>query len=491
MKKIIVLLFIAFSAHAQKCAIYYNNRAAPDLKDALYWVLTTASECPTSVLPLEKECRSKGMQYSSSMVANRGHQNPIKGSFSFFEMARGKMPDGSDGEIFIGHFTRLANGNIVLDQTPSPDKLLIEAIAWDDNKQLYNFYELLGQEHGDPKWFYRGDSQDALLDNRYLHRIPNPGEEKFGRRMRCSACHNNGTPIMKELSFPHNDWWTETRPLIFGRNRLSKTVSNRVLNLSSAEHLAQNVLIGMQKIHQSNSYKQVKSKQSFIETMRPLFCPTEINLVSSDKRLKGPETEFLMPPESLLHPLLGSPQLVFSKQEYQQLLNRHSIKFPETNEMDADHMWLTPVVSMNDRLAIEELIADEIITEKIAKDILMIDFKNPLFSDLRCGLLGFIPHEWSTFWLEDFLNTLANQQNPIARTLATNIEDLFSDERIHQPLLQEYATYLSRDDAKEQLFDKLLRQRKQVSTSELSQNPLGEILEPGFRVIFPLPLSDT
>jgi hypothetical protein len=34
------------------------------------------------------------------------------------------------------------------------------------------------------------------------------------------------------------------------------------------------------------------------------------------------------------------------------------------------------------------------------------------------------------------------------------------------------------------LFEKLTLQRKAVFESEISKNPLGQILEPGFRVIF-------
>jgi hypothetical protein len=39
------------------------------------------------------------------------------------------------------------------------------------------------------------------------------------------------------------------------------------------------------------------------------------------------------------------------------------------------------------------------------------------------------------------------------------------------------------------LFKKLLKVRKDVSLSEISQNPLGQILEPGFRLIFPFEKS--
>ena len=52
------------------------------------------------------------------------------------------------GELFFGHFTDAVNGVLVLDQKPAPNKLLIELIAWDQQKKFYNFYELIGTATG-------------------------------------------------------------------------------------------------------------------------------------------------------------------------------------------------------------------------------------------------------------------------------------------------------------------------------------------------------
>lgn len=75
---------------------------------------------------------------------------------------------------------------------------------------------------------------DALLDNTYLYRTPPAGQSKFGSRMRCSACHVSGAPIMKEQDAPHNDWWMKDHQLTFLGLKLAPRVENKVALLKDA-----------------------------------------------------------------------------------------------------------------------------------------------------------------------------------------------------------------------------------------------------------------
>ena len=56
-----------------------------------------------------------------------------------------------------------------------------------------------------------------------------------------------------------------------------------------------------------------------------------------------------------------------------------------------------------------------------------------------------------------------------------------------QSFLLETQSTLKAASGKAQLFRELVNKRLSVFNSEISKNPRGQILEPGFRVIFPVP----
>lgn len=412
------------------CAILDSNGApAPVQADLLYTTLVTATQCPGDVRELKAQFSRRGAEFRPAMVANRGFHNPSAGSFSFFEKVAGIA---DEGEIFFGHFTTLKNGELALDQKPSRGKLLIELIAWDALKGYYNFYELIGTGPEQAQWFYRGDSADILKDNRYLHLEPSPGEKKFGSRLRCSACHVSGGPIMKELASPHNDWWTFRRPLPMGPS--TPEVKTWLSQLVDADDFASAVKAGMMKLEASPNYQKQKSAQTLQERLRPLFCEQEINL-ESDSEVFG---DVFIPSGFFVNPLVGTAAFAMSRNNYEDLLRTHRLNFPETRRADADHAWLTPVKGFSDLLAIQTLIKKGVVTAEYARDVLRHDQTNPIFSTSRCALLKNVPKEI--------------------------------------PVVAE---------VHEEVFEKLLKVRRAVFESEISQNPRGQILEPGFRVIFP------
>lgn len=495
MKKIVyVLLFISSLTHAN-CVIYFNEQPLNKrLSDPLYSLLSNTEICPQSIQELRNSMRLRGLKEVIGMVANRGRNNPVEGSFSFFESVYGRLATDqliAKGELFLGYFTRLKDGLIILDQKPRKGKLLIEAISWDAKKALYNFYELRGIEHGGVRWFYRGNSKDAYKDNTWLYRISPEGENHFGSRMRCSACHNSGGPILKEQSLPHNDWWTNQRPLILLPNKPDGDVSQLLEQVSDASVFANDVITGMRHLSDSKKMKAFQGKLSLQEQLRPLFCTTEINLQSSSD---SSETVVSIPSAFWLNPLLGDINLTISVEDYNQLLKEFGTRFPETSLQDADHAWLTPVKAEADLNAIKQLIQQNIISKKFAQSVLMIDFTNPLFSSKRCELLKLIPESYQTNskeWIEQFLINLRNNEEQFkgARQLADYMskEQLDSKELMKKIKIYEYFLYqsISTRAGLRKHFQHLIELRKAVFRSELSQNPLGQILEPGFRVIFP------
>jgi len=210
------------------------------------------------------------------MVANRRRNNPRHGSFSIFESVSGGFKIGrgyievNKRMFYFGHFTTLKDKKIVLDQSPARSKLLIELIVWDYTQRVFNFYELLSI-NGRNSWFYRGNSKDIYLDNQKLHLQKNLSKPQFGRRLRCSACHISGGPIIKEIELPHNDWWNDHRNLLFYPNNLSNEVGSIVKNLKGARLLSGLVKKSINALDLSKEYWNFKMKSSVQEILRPLF----------------------------------------------------------------------------------------------------------------------------------------------------------------------------------------------------------------------------
>ena len=488
MKNIVIFIFLFWlsSNLSAECVIKNSDGGLTGIKnDRLYSALIQATPCPTNVLALKAILERNGLSMKPFMVANQGFHNVVDGSFSFFESASGAGV--KDGDLLFGHFTTLNNGIVELDQTPRPRKLLIEAIAWDSNKGLYNFYELIGQKSG-AQWFYRGDSADALADNTFLYRTVPEGQTQFGKRMRCSACHNSGGPIMKELLYPHNDWWTSVRRLSLLPNRPSQEVRRYLDQVMDASALSQTVQSGIARLEASPAYQAKKRAISLEEQLRPLFCETEINLLSDPEIFEMSLAYIHIPSASLINPFLYNKDLKVSYERYELMLKKYGMHFPNTNRLDADHAWLVPVKGYSDHQAVESMIINGIIDEDFAAKVYAIDMKTPLLSAQRCGLLKLLP-EKEEGWQQAFINNLHASPQPEAHELAM----LLSDKAVTRSelakraenYLEELTHVIEGSEGFEQIFEQLLSSRARVATSEISQNPRGQILEPGFRVIFP------
>lgn len=163
------LIFVGAADVKAACIVRNSNGQPTSAKDdPLFSVLQNADSCPENVQSPKAAINQTGLNSQPYMVAKRGINNPAVGSFSFFEQVSGTNPLLKNaigaGEFFFGHFTAAENNQVIADQEPSKGKLLVELIAWDHLKNLFNFYELIGTGNG-AQWFYRGDSVDILTDN--------------------------------------------------------------------------------------------------------------------------------------------------------------------------------------------------------------------------------------------------------------------------------------------------------------------------------------
>jgi hypothetical protein len=483
-----MILIAAGDLHAACMVRNSNGQPTNGQDDPLASVLQKSTACPENVQSLKALLNQAGLASQPYMVANRGIHNPAFGSFSFFEQVSGSSPLLKDtvgaGEFFFGHFTTAENHKVIADQEPSKGKLLVELIAWDKIKNLFNFYELIGTGTG-AQWFYRGDSEDILADNALLYL--NPQGPKFGTTLRCSACHSSGGPIMKEMAAPHNDWWTTSRPLHFAPNSVSSEVSAWVAKLGDASDLSQSVKAGIHLLEQSAPYQKAKQRFSLQATLRPLFCETEINLESDTVPLDQASNSVQIPSALIVNPLLATGSIRISSSVYRQFLELANMQFPETDQRDADHAWLVPVKGYSDLTAIQSLVEKGIVTEEFVADVLAVDFENPLFSSKRCGLVQLIPLEG----LGAFPERLKSSTMPGANELYENLTDPLRTRSFHLKRAQEFLAQAQQDlntfEGQRRLFKKLIQNRQAVLNAEISKNPRGQILEPGFRVIFPVP----
>jgi hypothetical protein len=481
----------AFSA----CSILTSeDTPANNIRDGIGIILSSNNDCPKNVFEFRKQIQAAGLTIKTTMVANRGYHNPSEGSFSFFEIVTGQLNSMivHPGDFFFGHFTTVdENDELTADQGPTDEpRLMIEAFAWDTQKKLFNFYELIGDGHHN-QWFYRGDSADIFADNALLHRQPDPINPQFGNRLRCTACHGAGGPIMKEVYAPHNDWWEPNRKLDFGDRKFNESILDMINNLVSPEYLSNSVKLGTKKLADNHTTQNTRDL-SLQETLRPLFCPVEINFMSDMTPNDEKNPLIKLPIQFFMSKKLISNEvndLFITRSAYENALRKTESHFPETLLSDADHAWLAPVKAISDEIAINHLIEVGLIDKKFAFDVLSMDMTNPVFSSERCHLLAYIPNKWSNHWKDEFIQQLKSANNPTARELFNRLTDASHTPEYYQDKAEKFLMYcrekLKREENVQRLFLLLAQRREEIKASEISKNRRGQILEPGFRVIFP------
>lgn len=483
-------------APAPPACVIRDNANKPTLgnNDPLARLLLAGGPCPANVFEFRARLLSAGAKMRTAFVSNRGFHNPADGSFSMFEIVSGRLaPAGlevADGEFFFGHFTARAAGNkLIANQDPQDGNLMVELIAFDPQKKLFNFYEVIGNgQRG--LWFYRGDSLDIQADVKLLHRQVNPSRPQFGSRLRCSGCHVAGGPIMKELAQPHNDWDT-ARHLSLDNMKPDAELARILSGIVDADEFAKSVNAGLLKLNSSEKFQQARSALSLQEQLRPLFCPVELNL-ESDLTPLDDKGSLRIPSAFLVDSRLARGSVTIERAQYDVASAALNAIFPEgPQRRDGDHGWLTPVKAFSDTLATDSLIKQGLIDQEFLSDVLATDMTNPVFSKSRCGLLRFVPIKADANWKETLKASLkANAKtNPAAQELLNNFTDPTRNAQFHQArgarLLTQCQERLQTKDSVTSLYRLLAQRRAEAFTSEISKNPLGEILEPGFRVIFP------
>ena len=464
-----------------------RNLATPPPKDPVVRVLAAQNECPRNAIEFVETLARAGVRLEPTIVNFVGFNNPGPGAFFMFEIASNPGTPStpliiSRGDLLFGHFTTATDGNQLVSVQQG---LSVELIAWDPDKQFYNFYEVVNDT-----WFYRGDSKDILDDVQFLHRQRSASAAPFGARLRCSGCHVNGGLLQKELAPPHNDWSTQARPLALGALRPDAFVRGRLAAAVDADELTKLVSESTRRLANSPTYRRLLASRGMQERLRPLFCPMEINIESDAQPFDDRLPALRIPSAFFIDPRLGTVDISISRQHYETALQRLRSRLPSSSaRVDADHGWLTPVKALSDIAAIDALIEQGVVDTEFVADVLAVDLTNPVFSKTRCGLLKLAPDTGGPDFVARFQDRLRAASQSGASELLKNLSDATRDAAFHQRQAAAYlASCRERATNPDAVVDwlRLLSQRRvEVAASEISQNPRGHILEDPGRVVFP------
>jgi hypothetical protein len=463
---------------------------------------------PRDIFEVRRKLLGFGGKLTTHIVGNRGHENPESGSFSFFESYAGPTPGGevADGELFIGFFTERQGDALAVQQSFDPG-LMIELIAWDRTKKVFNFWELVGTGSGS-QWHYRGDSNDVLADVAKIN--TGAGAPVFGRKLRCSGCHTLGGPIMKEIAAPHNDWWTDEGKLALGSMKLVPGASD-----ANPQHVAAKLFAGAKDA--SNLARLVKSGTDRMlaeraanppvgltrkHQLRSLLFAMEMNLVTDARPFRervatGAKIE--IPASFFVDERLTGPQapVAVDARVYAQALKNAGSSFAADEApglAETRHAFNVPARSYVDQKALDALVAAGLAHEELIADVLAVDFTTPVYSSARGSLIQLVPETaTSAADLHEQLVAKASKaprEHRAAQELLANLTDPARDAASHRARALAYLTAARNaagDPAAVADWLEIASQRRvEVAEAETSKNPRGTILEPGFRVIFPV-----
>jgi len=464
-----------------------GSLATPAPQDPVARVLAAQRTCPKNAIEFVKALEQLGARMEPTVVNFAGFNNPDPGAFFFFEIVSSKAVSPSTfkierGDLLFGHLTTISGNRLVSNQ----DGLTIELIAWDPDKQFYNFYELVSGS-----WFYRGDSKAILDDVQLLHRQRNASEKVFGPRLRCSGCHVNGGLLQKELAPPHNDWFVKNRALPMGALRPDAFVGGKLANVVDAGELSKLVNASAQRLAASPGYRKVLAARSMQELLRPLFCPMEVNIESDPEAFDDHKPTLQVPSSFFVDSRLAAGPISIKREHYDAALQRVRSRLPEgAGRTDADHAWLTPVKAQSDMVAVDSLVEQGVVDNEFVAAVLAVDFTNPVFSRRRCDLLKLVPEKRGPDFVARFQSALRGASAPGAVELLDNLSDPARNVDFHKKQAIAFlANCQQRSAESDTVLDwlRLLAQRRaEVSTSEISRNPRGHILEDPGRVVFPV-----
>ncbi len=253
----------------------------------------------------------------------------------------------------------------------------VEIIAFDKEAGVFNYYETDGEEIT-----FFGNSLDMLKGD-------------SGNTRRCAACHTGGGLVMKELDTPWLHWEGHldtpgAADLVSGNADLG--------SLSDGQEFEGVVKAGNRAWNEAR-VAAVRENSSLNETLRPLFCTVEVNLDNGadfESPIEGGPGGSEMgrvPFDSLLdQQLKGFGSISISFTDYDDAIKANGQRvqgIPNAIDTVFDYAFIERSHADNDY--VDRLKTTGILDDEFVKDVLMVDFTRPIFSDDRCKLLEFAP----------------------------------------------------------------------------------------------------
>ena len=321
---------------------------------------------------------------------------------------------------------------------PASQSSVNDIISWDAKVNKYNFYALRHQVN-DPTsplaWSWAGDSTLA----------PQPPTI----RKSCFNCHHNGLPIMKELEIPWNNWHS-VRAVIsssivpiavakerFFQQRRGAEILETVIRGNLQNYYRHWIKVRLHKqgntievsdvdqmLHHLTANTTINLKSSNIQSDRENTSPSEnyrdleklrfpLDKDVSDSSAPSPNKKEEVdvtgiPPvdtflsDTIFQSLLGldytSLSVTLSRKNYDAYLKKRNFALVGTKSSKRGDMplyrhdgstyfaYFVPQVSAEDIYVTQQLLKANILTDKFVAAILMVDFKNPAFSEKRARL---------------------------------------------------------------------------------------------------------
>jgi hypothetical protein len=281
----------------------------------------------------------------------------------------------------------------------------IELMSWDPAKKAFNFY----RRPKDEEWTWKGDTLTAF--------------RSATAAKGCFMCHVHGTPVMKELRAPWNNWHSQSAS-IPPEAIPSEAIRNSGLFINKSEgQLLELIVKGWISTGLDDFFTMVMQGEEITDArtlLRPLFETDTANLQSSHERSKGVSAHVDLPPGFFLNfdafsnifglKLLPDFSGVIDRQMYAAAVDKYDFRLSDgagfTQQGDTHFGFLVPVASESGTAILRELISRSVITQHFALSVLTVDFPNPVYSPARSGLLKYLPEKGH---LQDGQSDLADE----------------------------------------------------------------------------------
>ncbi|MBD2121035.1 hypothetical protein H6F68_08950 [Trichocoleus sp. FACHB-262] len=306
--------------------------------------------------------------------------------------------------------TSQTSAQILLSAASGGNSSFLQVVAWNPQSNKYNFYEFreqVGETSGASTkvWSWAGDSAMAQTG------------QSIGQG--CFDCHRNGVVIMKELAPPWNNWHSQLArisPLVVPLTVAQEKFFNK---LSGAQDLEQVVRGGFQTYYRNWLRARFKTQGGTVQLsdvnqmLRHLITNTTINLTSTQIQSDGANTspansdvsgipnDFFLWDSALKTGLSLSytiPPITFKRQDYDNYLNTHNFKLVQSDFTQPNgsplykqngstyFSFFLPVPAAEDLFMLTQMRSNKIVNDKFIAALLMVDFKNPVFSEKRSSL---------------------------------------------------------------------------------------------------------